>query len=125
MNVKQKQNDSFKNLLPYVVLAMVVLVVVFALNMQGSTVNELTTGELMTELQENNVTEIAITPKSDESIYYVEGKLEGYKETESFTARVVGSELDNVLTLIEENNIEDYDTNADPGSSPFLYILVN
>ncbi len=125
MNVKQKQNDSFKNLLPYVVLAMVVLVVVFALNMQGSTVNELTTGELMTELQENNVTEIAITPKSDESIYYVEGKLEGYREAESFTARVVGSELDNVLALIEENNIEDYDTNADPGSSPFLYILVN
>ena len=125
MNVKQKQNDSFKNLLPYVVLAIVVLVVVFALNMQGSTVNELTTGELMTELQENNVTEIAITPKSDESIYYVEGKLEGYRETESFTARVVGSELDNVLALIEENNIEDYDTNADPGSSPFLYILVN
>ena len=125
MNVKQKQNDSFKNLLPYVVLAIVVLVVVFALNMQGSTVNELTTGELMTELQENNVTDIAITPKSDESIYYVEGKLEGYKETESFTARVVGSELDNVLALIEENNIEDYDTNADPGSSPFLYILVN
>lgn len=125
MNVKQKQNDSFKNLLPYVVLAMVVLVVVFALNMQGSTVNELTTGELMTELQENNVTEIAITPKSEESIYYVEGKLEGYRETESFTARVVGSELDNVLALIEENNIEDYDTNADPGSSPFLYILVN
>lgn len=125
MNVKQKQNDSFKNLLPYVVLAIVVLVVVLALNMQGSTVNELTTGELMTELQENNVTEIAITPKSDESIYYVEGKLEGYKETESFTARVVGSELDNVLALIEENNIEDYDTNADPGSSPFLYILVN
>ncbi len=125
MNVKQKQNDSFKNLLPYVVLAMVVLVVVFALNMQGSKVNELTTGELMTELQENNITEISITPKSDESIYYVEGKLEGYKETESFTARVVGSELNNVLTLIEENNIEEYDTNADPGSSPLLYILVN
>ncbi len=125
MNVKQKQNDSFKNLLPYVVLAIVVLVVVLALNMQGSTVNELTTGELMTELQENNVTEIAITPKSDESIYYVEGKLEGYKETESFTAKVVGSELDNVLALINENNIEEYDTNSDPGSSPFLYILVN
>ena len=79
----------------------------------------------MTELQENNITEISITPKSDESIYYVEGKLEGYKETESFTARVVGSELNNVLTLIEENNIEEYDTNADPGSSPLLYILVN
>ncbi len=125
MNVKQKQNDGFKNLLPYVVLAVVILVVISALGLQGSTVNELSTGELITELKENNVTEISITPKSDESVYYIEGKLEGYKETESFSTKVVASELDNVLTLINENKIEEYDTNSDPGSSVFLYILVN
>ena len=56
MNVKQKQNDGFKNLLPYVVLAVVILVVISALGLQGSTVNELSTGELITELKENNVT---------------------------------------------------------------------
>ena len=125
MNVKPKQNDSFKNLLPYVVLAVVILVVISVLRIQGTTVNELSTGELITELKENNVTEIAITPKSDESVYYIEGKLEGYKETESFTAKVVASELENVLTLINENKIEEYNTNSDPGSSIFLYVLVN
>ena len=125
MNVKPKQNDSFKNLLPYVVLAVVILVVISVLRIQGTTVNELSTGELITELKENNVTEIAITPKSDESVYYIEGKLEGYKETESFTAKVVTSELENVLTLINENKIEEYNTNSDPGSSIFLYVLVN
>ena len=125
MNMKTKQNDSFKNILPYLVLAGVILVVIFALNMQGVKVNELTTGELITELKENNVTEITVTPKSEESIYYIEGKLEGYDEYESFSAKAIGSEVDNILALIENNEIEEYDTNADPGGNIFIYILIN
>ena len=125
MNTKPKQNDNFKNILPYLVLGFVVIMVIFALNMQGAKVNELTTGELITELKENNVTEITVTPKSNESIYYIEGKLEGYSATESFTARAVGTELDNILALIEENDIAEYDTNADPGENMLLYVLVN
>ncbi len=125
MNMKTKQNDNFKNILPYLVLVGVVLVVIFALNMQGVKVNELTTGELITELKENNVTEITVTPKSEESIYYIEGKLEGYDEYESFSAKAIGSEVDNILALIENNEIEEYDTNADPGGNIFIYILIN
>ena len=125
MNTKPKQNDNFKNILPYLVLGFVVIIVIFALNMQGSKVNELTTGELITELKENNVTEITVTPKSNESIYYIEGKLEGYDATEYFTARAVGTELDNILALIEENDVAEYDTNADPGENMLLYVLVN
>ena len=125
MNTKPKQNDNFKNILPYLVLGFVVIIVIFALNMQGSKVNELTTGELITELKENNVTEITVTPRSNESIYYIEGKLEGYDATEYFTARAVGTELDNILALIEENGVAEYDTNADPGENMLLYVLVN
>lgn len=125
MNMKTKQNDNFKNILPYLVLVGVVLVVIFALNMQGVKVNELTTGELITELKENNVTEITVTPKSEESIYYIEGKLEGYDEYESFSSKAIGSEVDNILALIENNEIEEYDTNADPGGNIFIYILIN
>ena len=125
MNTKSKQSDNFKNFLPYLVLTGVVLVVIFALNMQGSTINELTTGELISALKDDTVTEITVTPKSDESIYIIEGKLEDYKSTESFTARAVGTELDNILALIEANDIEEYDTNADPGGNMFIYILVN
>ena len=125
MNMKTKQNDNFKNILPYLVLVGVILVVIFALNMQGVKVNELTTGELITELKENNVTEITVTPKSEESIYYIEGKLEGYDEYESFSSKAIGSEVDNILALIENNEIEEYDTNADPGGNIFIYILIN
>ncbi len=125
MNTKPKQNDNFKNILPYLVLGFVVIIVIFALNMQGSTVNELTTGELINELKEDNVTEITVTPKSNESIYYIEGKLEGYSEAEYFTARAVGTELDNILALIDANEVAEYDTNADPGENMFLYIIVN
>ena len=125
MNVKPRQNDNFKNFLPYLVLIGVVLVVIFALNMQGTKVNELSTGELITELKEDNVTEITVTPKSDESIYYIEGKLEGYSSTEIFSAKAIGSEVDNILALIDANDVEEYDTNSDPGGSVFLYILVN
>ena len=125
MNTKPKQNDNFKNVLPYLVLGFVVIIVIFALNMQGTKVNELTTGELITELKEDNVTEITVTPKSNESIYYIEGKLDGYSATESFTARAVGTELDNILALIEKNDIAEYDTNADPGENMFLYIIIN
>ena len=125
MNVKPRQNDNFKNFLPYLVLICVVLVVIFALYMQGTKVNELSTGELITELKEDNVTEITVTPKSDESIYYIEGKLEGYSSTEIFSAKAIGSEVDNILALIDANDVEEYDTNSDPGGSVFLYILVN
>ena len=125
MNAKVNKNNSFKNFLPYIILVGVVLVVFGALNLQGTKINELSTGQLITELKENNVTKVTITPKSDESVYYVEGTLNGYKNNESFKAKVVTTELENIVSLINENNIKEYDTNADPGGSMFLYILVN
>ena len=125
MNVKRNKSDNFKNFLPYIVLAGVIAVVMFALNMQGTKVHELKTGELITELKENNVTEVTVTPKSNESVYYIEGKLKGYKKTESFESKVVTSELDSVLDLIKENNVKKYDTKSDPGENMFVYILIN
>lgn len=125
MNVKSKQNDGFKNVLPYIVLMLVIVVVLFTLNMQGMKVNKLSTGELISELKENNVSEITVTPKSDESVFYIEGRLEGYKSSEKFTAKAVGTEMENILSLINKNAVKKYDTNADPGGSVFIYVLIN
>jgi len=102
MNVKSKQNDGFKNVLPYIVLMLVIVVVLFTLNMQGMKVNKLSTGELISELKENNVSEITVTPKSDESVFYIEGRLEGYKSSEMFKAKAVGTEMENILSLEEQ-----------------------
>ncbi len=125
MNAKSRQNDGFKNALPYLVLAIVVLSVFLTLNMQGTKVNELTTGELIAELKDDNVKEITITPKSEESIYLIEGKLDGYKSSEKFTAKAVGTELENILVLVEKNDVDKYETNSDPASNKVFYVVIN
>ena len=117
------QNNRVKNTLPYLILISVVVFVLLILQFQGNKVNELTTGELLQALKENNVTEITITPNSNESVYYVEGKLEDYKTNESFQAKILDDAAIN--EYVTANNIKKYDTKSDPGSSAFLYILVN
>ncbi len=120
-----RENNKLKNSFPYLILLGVIIVILIVIQFEGSVVNKLSTGELIQELKENNVTELTITPNSNESVYYVEGKLEGYKESESFKTKIIAEEMSIITEYVTENNIKEYDTNSDPGSSAFLYILVN
>ena len=120
-----KKSSIIKNIAPYLVLGVILGIIMVILQFQGAVVNELSTGKLMTALKNKEVTEITITPKSSESIYYVEGKLNSYKDGESFSTKVVEDEVPQIIEYINENNIEKYDTNKDPGSSTFLYIVLN
>lgn len=120
-----KQNDKIKNYIPYMILMGIVIFVLIILEFQGNVVKTLSTGELLKELKKDNVAEITISPNSNESIYYVEGKLDDYKDNESFKTKVVSEEVANVIDLIEQNDIDKYDTKGDSGGSPFLYILIN
>ena len=119
------KNNRFKNSLPYVILFGVIVFILIILEFQGSDIKNLSSGELLKELKNDKVTEIVITPNSNESVYYVEGKLEGYKENESFKTKIIPEEITNVIEYVESNDIEEYVTNSDPGSSTFLYILLN
>ncbi len=126
MNIKEvKKNNAVRNFFPYLVLFIIIIATFLILNIGGRRVNELTTGELLTALEKDEVTEITIMPKSSESVYYISGKLEDYAENESFETRVIEAEVANILTLAEENEIAEYETESDPGSSPVLYIIVN
>ncbi len=120
-----KNNNTLKNLFPYFVLIIVIFFVFTILNFGGAINHTLTTGELLTELEKSNVTEITITPKSDDSVYYIEGKLTGYKEKESFSAKVVEEDLTEITNYAKEHDLELYETNKDPGSISLLYIIVN
>ncbi|HAB66695.1 MAG TPA: cell division protein FtsH [Firmicutes bacterium] len=112
-------------MLPYVIVLLVILVAMFSLNFQGSKVNKLKTGELIQEIKNEKVTELTITPKSSESVFYIEGKLDGYDKNESFVTKVVSGEIDTILDYAKKQNIKEYETNKDPGASNFLYIVVN
>ena len=125
MNVKDiKKNNVVKNFFPYLILLAIMIIVFLFLNMGTNKVNKLTTGELVKALKEENVTEITVMPKSSESVYYVTGKLDGYKENESFETKVVEAEITNIVNYVLENDIKEYKTESDPGSSPILYIIV-
>jgi len=119
------KNNKVKNGLPYAILFGVIVFILIILEFQGSDVKTLTSGELLKELKNDTVTEIVITPNSNESVYYVEGKLEGYKENESFKTKIIPEEITNVIEYVESNDIEEYTTESDPGSSTFLYIVLN
>ena len=68
------KNNTIKNAFPYLILMVIICGTLFFLNLQKYEVHELTTGEVINKLEEEKVTEITITPSSNDSVYYVEGK---------------------------------------------------
>lgn len=126
MNIKDvKKNNQVRNFFPYLILFVIIIAVFFILNMGTNKVNKLTTGELITAIKEEKVTEITIMPKSSESIYYIRGKIDGYKNNESFEAKAVEAEIETITNYASEKRIKEYKTESDPGSSTLVYIIIN
>ena len=123
--MNKRNNNVFKNVFPYLVLCCVVTGILMFLNYGGNITKDITAGELMKSIQKEEVTEIVITPKSSESIYYVTGKLKDYKKNESFKAKVIEAEIDDVTKYAETHKLDVYKNESDPGSSQLLYIVVN
>ena len=123
--MNKRNNNVFKNIFPYLVLCCVVTGILMFLNYGSNVTKDITAGELMKAIEKEQVTEIVITPKSSESIYYVTGKLKDYKENESFKAKVIEAEIDDVTKYAETHKLDVYKNESDPGSSQILYILVN
>ncbi len=126
MNIKDvKKNNAVRNFFPYLILLIIIGATFLFLNLGRQKVNKLTSGELIAALKEEKVTEITLMPKSSESVYYVSGKLDGYKTNETFEVKVVEDEISNITNYVKDKNIKEYKTESDPGSSALLYIFVN
>ena len=121
--VINKNNNSLKNSIPYVILLLVIIGTLVFYNLSSFKVNELTTGEFMEAIDKEEVSEITITPKSSESVYYLEGKLKDYKENESFKTKIIPEDIDEVTDYAVAHEIDLYDTKKDPGSSAILYLI--
>ncbi len=121
-----KKKNVKKGLLPYVVLLMVVLFVTYVITFGGNKVNDITYDKLLVELREGNVTELVITPHSNEGTYVITGKLEGYGEKESFstTAPLTDSIISQIMSVNETVEYK-LDTDSDPSSSTLLFLIIN
>ena len=124
MNVNRK--NVRKGLLPYVFLLLVMLGVIYFVSVANNKISILTYDEFITNLNNNEVEEIEVTPRERAKVYEVTGKLDGYDENESFFVRIPLS--DQVMRqLVEASETGDFTftTNTDPESSTLLLVLVN
>lgn len=120
-----KKNNAVKISFPYVILLIIILGTLLYFNYAKEEVHKLSTGDLIKEIDKETITELTITPNNNDSVYYIEGKLVGYKETETFEAKVVSEQVNTIIKYAEENDLDGYDTKKDPGTSSILMIIGN
>ncbi len=119
------KNSLKRGLLPYLFLILFVFGAYYAFNIMNRKVNVLSYDKLITLLDEEQVTELTITPKERAVTYEITGKLDGYKDNETFFVRVPLSEAVMREILDTQNGEIAINTKADPESSSLLLIVVN
>lgn len=120
------KTNAKRGILPYIFLFIFILSIVYVVNIFNVKTNVLTENEFFTNLTENKITEMSVTPRTNASVIEIEGKLEGYSDKEKFFIRLLKS--DEVIKKIEEakvNSTVDPKYNADPESSTLLNIVFN
>ena len=124
MKIKKTKNNM--NLMPYMLLAGVVICSYFFFNTLGNKVNELTYTELMTEISQGRVEEIAVTPRSASDVYIISGKLKDYESHETFSVTVplTDTVISELYDKAEEQSLN-VETNTNPDNSTWINILVN
>ena len=115
-----------KGLLPYLVLFVVMLGILYFFNLSNTKVNQFTYDQFIDYMDNKEITEISITPRSSAGVYEIRGKLNNYGENETFYLKVP---LSNEVIAKILNAEEDYDfkiaTSSDPDSSTLLLFLLN
>jgi cell division protease FtsH len=115
-----------RTVMSYVLIGLIMASILYFVTVMNKKVNFITYDEFMSEMKNNNVKEIALTPRKNGSVYEITGTLKSYDEKESFFFRVPLSEevISKILTGEETYNFT-ITTNADPSSSTLLQFVVN
>jgi len=120
------KKDLKKGLIPYLFLFLVLLGIFYFYSMSNRTINEFSYEKFVDHLDNSEVTEITITPRSSAGVYEIKGKLAGYDKNETFHLKVpLSDEIIARLLTAEETYDFKIETLADPGSSTFLLFLLN
>ena len=120
------KKDVKKGLLPYLLLVIIMISIMYLVNISNNKVNTITYDEFIKYANEGKITEITVVPRSGAMLYQVEGKMKDYAKGESFSAKLPLS--DEVMTqIINLQNTYGFKivAKADPDSSTFLLFVVN
>ncbi|MBQ4527140.1 MAG: ATP-dependent zinc metalloprotease FtsH [Clostridia bacterium] len=120
------KKDIKKGLIPYLFLFLLILGIVYFYNVSNKKVNNFSYEQFINYLDESEVTEVTIVPRSSAGIYEIQGKLNGYDKNETFYLKApLSDEVISQLLDAEKNYDFKINTKADPDSSTFLLFLVN
>ncbi|MBQ3510875.1 MAG: ATP-dependent zinc metalloprotease FtsH [Bacilli bacterium] len=112
--------------MPYLFVALLMLGMFYAFNMTSIKVYDLSYDEFIEHLDGGKIKELEIVPKTSGHTYDVSGKLDNYKDGETFKSVIPLS--DEVMKkIVEASDNQEFKliTKPDPASSSFLVILVN
>lgn len=114
-----------KGLFPYIFLFVFIIACLFVFNVFNTTVNDMSYDEFIGELNDREVTELDITPKTRTETYEIIGKLKDYDENETFVLNIPMSDefLSKITDASDDQNIK-LNINKDPEASEWLAILV-
>ena len=120
------KKDIKKSLMPYSFLLIFIIGCLIVFKLFNNTVNELTYDEFMKNLNGGKITELIITPKVRTDTYQLEGKLEEYKENESFILYLPKSEefISKVTEAKDRTTNFELIIKNDPEASSWLAVIV-
>ena len=126
MKNKKSNNGYVKQSMPYLVLLVVIVLVLSFFELSQYKVNEFTSDQFLSELENSAVNKLEITAKNGAGIYYITGTLDNYSEKESFKVNVPLSDtvLAKVMEYVENDDIK-LTTVPNPENSGILTVVVN
>ena len=119
-----KKNTIKKGLMPYVLLLIAALFIIFSTDLFGGKINILTYNEFEEYLSEGKITELSITPRTNALVYEVTGKMDGYAEKETFYAKLPLSETV-MEKIIAADSTFTLEAKSDPSASTLVQFAVN
>ena len=115
-----------RGLLPYLVLFVVMLGILYFFSLSNNKVNQFTYDEFINYMNNKEIKEILITPRNSAGVYEIKGKLNSYGENESFYLKVpLSNEVISQILKSEDGYNFKISTSSDPDSSALLLFILN
>ncbi len=126
MDNKINKKTVKKGLLPYLFIGILILGIFYVFNVLNKDVHTLTYNEFIEKLDNAKITELTIIPRGSGYVYDIDGKLDGYKENETFEATLPLSEevMKKIVNASDEQSFK-VNVKPDPDASSLLLILIN
>ena len=121
-----KKTKVTRGLAPYVFLLLFIIGCLFMYSSFNTKVNKFSYDEFISNLNNGQISEITITPKTRTEVYEITGKLKNYAKNESFTLNLPKSD-EIIVRILEGKDKETFSINVktDPEASSWIAIATN